>query len=134
MAGMKAYASPDEWLADAGEWQKPLIEQLRAAVLAGAVFEQGIKWGNLFFRHNGPCLLIRHEESRVLLGLMRGKRLTAIERRIKPSGKYELGNIVLREGDAIDSAKVTELAREAARLNDQLGDPTAIEQPAGHSA
>jgi hypothetical protein len=122
---MKAYASPDEWFADAGDWQQALIEQLRAAILAGAAFEQGVKWGNLFFSHNGLCILIRHEESRVLLGFMRGKRLTGIEPRIKPSGKYELGNIVLREGDGIDSERVTELACEAARLNDELGDPTA---------
>lgn len=125
MAGMKAYASPDDWLADAGGWQRPLIEGLRAAILGAAAFEQAIKWGNLLFFHNGQCVLIRHEPGRVILGFFRGKRLTAIEPRIKPSGKYELGNIVLREGEAIAAGKVAELAREAARLNDEAGDPTA---------
>lgn len=122
---MKAYASPDDWFADAGAWQRALIETLQAAILAGGEFEPAIKWGNLVYLHNGPCLLIRHEESRVLLGLWRGKRLVSLDARIKPSGKYELGNIVLRKGDAIEPAKVTELARAAARLNDELGDPAA---------
>ena len=126
MAGMKAYASQDEWFADAGEWQQPLIEQLHAAIVASADFEQSIKWSNLVFYHHGFCVLIRHEPERVLLGFMRGKRLTALEPRIKPSGKYELGNVVFFEGDGIDTAQVERLAREAARLNDELGDPTAL--------
>lgn len=122
---MKAYASPQEWFEDAGGWQRALIAELRDAILGGGEFEQLVKWGNLFFRHQGLCILIRHEEARVLLGFMRGKRLTGIEPRIKPSGKYELGNIVLREDDAIAGERVTELAREAARLNRELGDPTS---------
>ena len=32
---------------------------------------------------------------------------------------------MLREGDSIEGARVEELAREAARLNRELGDPTA---------
>lgn len=121
---MKSYASPQAWLDDAKPWQTSLIAALRDSILGAAEFEELIKWGNLFFAHNGLCILIRHEEDRVLLGFMRGKRLTAIEPRIRPSGKYELGNIVLRDGDAIDGGIVAKLAREAARLNDDLGDPT----------
>lgn len=126
MAGMKAYASPGEWFAEAGEWQKPLIAQLRAGIVAAGSFEQTIKWSNLAFFHHGFCMLIRHEPERVLLGFLRGKRLTALEPRIKPSGKYELGNLVFFEGDEIETAQVERLAREAARLNDELGDPTAL--------
>ena len=123
---MKAAASPDAFVADLVGWQSELVAMLRQAVNAGATFDETIKWGNLVFLANGPCLLIRAEEHRVLLGFWRGKRLTAIEPRIKPSGKYELGNIVFTEGDGIEGAIVQQLAREAARLNDELGDPTAI--------
>ena len=123
---MKAAASPDAFVADLVGWQSELVAMLRQAVNAGATFDETIKWGNLVFLANGPCILIHVEEERVLLGFWRGKRLTAMEPRIKPSGKYELGNIVFRKGDAIDPAVVEQLAREAARLNRELGDPTAI--------
>ena len=123
---MKAFASPDAFMADLSGWQSELVTMLRDALNAGAEFDEIIKWGNLVFAHNGLCILIRAEEHRVILGFWRGKRLTGIEPRIKPSGKYELGNIVFREGDAIESEQLERLAQEAARLNDELGDPTAI--------
>jgi len=70
-------------------------------------------------------VLIHVEDHRVVFGLFRGKRLTALEPRIRPSGKYELGNIVFFEGDTIEAGQVERLACEAARLNRELGDPTA---------
>src|SRR5687768_1513108 len=123
---MKAAASPDAFVEDLAGWRRELVAMLRAAVNAGAAFDEIIKWGNLVFVHGGLCILIHVEDHRVVFGFFRGKRLTVLEPRIKPSGKYELGNIVFQEGDGIDAAKVTGLAREAARLNDELGDPTAL--------
>ena len=123
---MKAAASPDAFVAELSGWQAELIRMLREAVNAAAAFDETIKWGNLVFLHNGPCILIHVEDERVVLGFWRGKRMTAIEPRIKPSGKYELGNIVFREGYTIGDAQVERLARDAARINRELGDPTAI--------
>ena len=100
MARMKAAASPDAFVEELTGWQLPLVAALRHHVNAGAEFTETIKWGNLVFLAKGPCVLIHVEEHRVLLGFWRGKRLTAIEPRIRPSGKYELGNIVFREGEA----------------------------------
>ena len=125
MPTMKAAANPDAFVEELDGWRRGLVEQLRAAVNAGAAFDEVIKWGNLVFVHRGLAVLIHVEDHRVVFGFFRGKRLTAIEPRIKPSGKYELGNIVFFEGDAIEPAQVERLAREAARLNDELGDPTA---------
>ena len=48
-----------------------------------------------------------------------------LDRRIKPSGKYELANLVMVEATVIDSAFVTQLATAAAALNLEYGDPTA---------
>ena len=125
MPMMKAAASPDAFVDDLSGWRRELVEMLRAAVNAGAEFTEQIKWGNLVFAHEGLAILIRAEDHRVLLGFWRGKRLTGIEPRIRPSGKYELGNIVFVEGDSIEPAQVGRLACEAARLNRELGDPTA---------
>jgi len=123
---MKAAGSPDAFVADLPPWQAELVAMLRTAINSAAEFDEIIKWGNLVFLHDGPCILIHVEDTRVVLGFWRGKRLTGTEPRIKPSGKYELGNIVFTAGDAIDPAQVEHLARKAARLNRELGDPTAI--------
>ena len=123
---MKAAASPDAFVEELSGWQRELVELLRAGVDAGAAFDEIIKWGNLVFVHNGLCVLIHVEDRRVVFGFFRGKRLTGVEPRIKPSGKYELGNIVFFAGGGIEPEQVAALAREVARLNDELGDPTAI--------
>ena len=124
MPKMKAAASPDAFVAELDGWRAELVAMLRAAVNSGAAFDEIIKWGNLVFVHHGLCVLIHVDNHRVVFGFFRGKRLTALEPRIKPSGKYELGNIVFFEGDTIEAATVAALAGEAARLNDALGDPT----------
>lgn len=123
---MKAAANPDAFVEDLSGWKRELVELLRTAVNAGADFDEIIKWGNLVFAHNGLCILIHVEDHRVVFGFWRGKRLTGLEPRIKPGGKYELGNIVFFEGDTIEAGQVEALAREAARLNRELGDPTTI--------
>jgi hypothetical protein len=75
---------------------------------------------------NGPVLLIRAEENRVLFGFWRGQRLRETEPRLKPGGKYEMATLELREGDTIKPAVATRLAREAVVLNRAVGDPTRI--------
>lgn len=119
-----AAESPDAYIAALSEWQRERCEMLRAAVMRAASFDETIKWTNLVFLANGPCILIRAEEHRVLLGFWRGKRLRAIEPRIKASGKYELGNLVMTADTAIDPAIVERLAAEAYRHNFELGNPS----------
>lgn len=119
-----AAESPDAYIAALSSWQLELCTMLRAAVMRAAAFEETIKWTNLVFLANGPCILIRAEEKRVLLGFWRGKRLCEIEPRIKASGKYELGNLIMTEETVIDVAVVERLAAEAYRLNFDLGNPS----------
>lgn len=121
----KPAESPDAYVAALDGWRRPLVEQLRAAVRGAAPFEERIKWGHIVYFANGACMLIRAEEARVLLGFWRGKRLTALEARLETGGKYEMGRIMLREGDVIATETVTKLAAEAHRLNFEVGDPTA---------
>ena len=120
-----AAASPDAYVAALDGWQRARVEMLRAAIHKGAPFEEIIKWHNLVFVSDGLCILIRAEAHRVLLGFWRGKRLTHLDPRIKPGGKYELANLVLSEDTQVDPALVSELARAAGELNRTLGDPTA---------
>ena len=123
-------ASPDAYVAALDGWRRTCVESLRAAVRAGAKLDEVVKWGHLVYLREGPVLLIRAEEERVLLGFWRGQRLCELEPRLKPGGKYEMATLDLREGDGISKAAVRRLAARAAELDEQLGDPTRDARPA----
>jgi hypothetical protein len=117
--------NPDAYVAALNGWRRRCVETLRSVVRGAAATEEKIKWGHLVYLANGPVLLIRAEEERVLFGFWRGKRLRDIESRLKHGGKYEMATLELREGDTISPAMVRRLTREAVALNRRLGDPTS---------
>lgn len=118
--------NPDAYVATLSGWRRTAVEQLRAAVLGSAALDEGIKWGHLVYLSNGPVLLIRAEESRVLFGFWRGQRLREMDPRLKPGGKYEMATREFQEGDEVNAALSRRLAKEAVRLNQALGDPTKL--------
>jgi hypothetical protein len=122
-------ARPDAYVAELTGWQRALVEHIRAGVRAGSSLEEVVKWGHLVYLSNGPVLLIRAEEQRVLFGFWRGQRLRATEPRLKPGGKYEMATLELLEGMAISSAQVRRLTKEAVGLNKSLGNPIDDAQP-----
>jgi hypothetical protein len=117
--------SPDAYIASLGGWQGRYAAALRSVANAAPLREL-IKWGHLVYLSNGPVLLIRAEESRVLLGFWRGQRLRTLEPRLKPGGKYEMATLELTEGTPLERATVVELVRQAVALNVSLGDPTDL--------
>jgi hypothetical protein len=120
-------ASPDAYVKSLSGCRRAYVAALRAAVLdAARQLTETVKWGHLVYLRNGPVLLIRAEDQRVLFGFWRGKYLRHIEPRLKPSGKYDMATLVLVEGTPLDRASVLQLAREAAALNVSLGNPTAV--------
>ncbi|HEX6369259.1 MAG TPA: DUF1801 domain-containing protein [Longimicrobium sp.] len=122
-------ASPDAYVAGLDGWRRARVEELRAAVRGASALQEVVKWGHLVYLADGPVLLIRAEEDRVLLGFWRGQRLRAIEPRLKPGGKYEMASLELREGAAVDPETVRRLTRDAVALNDDQGDPTRVAKP-----
>ena len=119
-------ASPDAYVAALSGWQRVAVQRLRAVVVASAKLEEVIKWGHLVYLSNGPVLLIRAEEHRVLFGFWRGKRLRKIEGRLKPGGKYEMPTAELRENEEVSAGVVRRLVKAAVGFNETLGDPTDI--------
>jgi hypothetical protein len=117
--------NPDAYVAALCGWRRELVEQLRALVRASGTLEEVIKWGHLVYFSNGPVLLIRAEDERVLFGFWRGQRLRDIDPRLKPGGKYEMATMVLTADSAVDAARVRKLVKAAIGLNRTLGDPTA---------
>jgi hypothetical protein len=119
-------ASPDAYVDNLSGWQRATVQGLRAAVLASANLSEATKWGHLVYQSNGPVLLIRAEEHRVLFGFWRGQRLREIEKRLKPGGKYEMATVELRENEQVSAAVVRRLVKAAVGFNKTLGDPTDI--------
>jgi hypothetical protein len=117
-------ADPDAYVHALDGWRRTCVAMLRGAVRKVAGLEETVKWGHLVYAANGPALLIRAEDERVLLGFWRGQQLAEIEPRLKPGGKYEMATLDIREGVTIKPAVVSRLVRQAVALNKKLGDPT----------
>lgn len=122
-------SSPDAYVTALAGWRRKTVEELRAAIRAAARQEEVIKWGNIVYLADGPVMMIRAEDERVLLGFWRGQRLRELEPRLRPGGKYEMASIELRSGDRIAPATVRRLTTAAVRLNRELGDPTRLVRP-----
>ena len=119
-------ASPDAYVDALAGWQRVTVQGLRAAVVTSANLDEVIKWGHLVYLSNGPVLLIRAEEHRVLFGFWRGNRLRDIERRLKPGGKYEMATVELRQNEEVSAGVVRRLVKAAVGFNEKLGNPTDI--------
>lgn len=128
MKKMTPAASPDAYVDALDGWHRKVVAALRSTVRAASTLEEVVKWGHLVYLANGPVLLIRAEESRVLFGFWRGQRLKAIEPRLKAGGKYEMATLELREGMTIKPATARSLVRKAVALDRKLGDPRRAER------
>jgi len=123
MKKCKPADSPDAYVEALTGWRRDTVEALRIAALSAKALEEGIKWGHLVYMCNGPVLLIRAEDERVLFGFWRGKRLQEIEPRLRGGGKYEMATLELTEGESIKPQVARRLVKEAVALNKELGDP-----------
>jgi hypothetical protein len=122
--------SPDAYVEALDGWRRDLVEALRSSVRAAHALDEVIKWGHLVYLENGPVLLIRAEDHRVLFGFWRGQRLREIEPRLKAGGRYEMATLELREGMTVSPSTVRRLTLEAVSLNKTLGNPTDAAKPA----
>ena len=118
--------NPDAYIASLVGWRQRYARALRSTVIDTAPLQEVIKWGHMVYFSNGPVLLIRAAEERVLFGFWRGRRLRTIEPRLKPGGKYEMATLELVEQTPLEQATVIALVNEAVGLNESLGDPTDL--------
>jgi hypothetical protein len=122
----KPAESPEAYVGALAGWRREIVDALRAAVVSAGGLDERIKWGHLVYFANGPALLIRAEDARLLFGFWRGQRLREIEPRLKPGGKYEMATMTFVEGDSVDAESAGRLVCEAVRLNAEFGDPTKL--------
>jgi len=118
--------NPDAYVASLSGWQRERVKALRSAVVEAASLKEVIKWGHLVYFSNGPVLLIRAEEARVLFGFWRGRRLEEIEPRLKRGGKYEMATLEIVEKTRLGTARIIALVKQAVALNARHGDPTDL--------
>jgi hypothetical protein len=123
--------NPDAYVAALTGWRRRRVQALRSAVVEAAALREVIKWGHLVYFSNGPALLIRAEDERVLFGFWRGQRLQAIEPRLKRGGKYEMATLEIVEKTPLEAATIGTLVKEAVALNARLGDPTDLKSAGG---
>jgi hypothetical protein len=116
-------SDPDAYVAGLDGWRRICVDRLRSAASRVGTLEESMKWGHLVYSSNGPVLFIRAESKRVLFGFWRGKRLRSVEPRLRPSGRYEMATLELREGDAVALTIAHRLAKQAVALNKRFGDP-----------
>jgi hypothetical protein len=126
MKKTQAAENPDAYLSSLSGWQHRYVQALRQAVTDAQPLDERIKWGHLVYFSNGPVLLIRAEEKRVLFGFWRGKRLLEIEPRLKPGGKYEMATLEIAEQTPLERDTVVALVTRAIALNKDIGDPTRL--------
>ena len=118
--------SPAAYVAALDGWRQARVAALREVVQEAAPgVEERLKWGHLVYFSQGPVLLIRAEEARVLFGFWRGKRLLDIEPRMRGGGNFELRTLELREDTPLERETALMLVKSAVALNAALGDPTA---------
>ena len=128
-------SNPESYVASLIGWQRRYVEALRTVVVGVASqLTETVKWGHLVYLSNGPVLLIRAEDHRVLFGFWRGQRLRHLEPRLRPGGKYEMATLELVEGTPLEQATVLALVKEAVALNGSLGNPAVASVVAGKSA
>src|SRR6476469_4798122 len=118
--------NPDAYVSALSGWQRATVEKLRAAVVGCAGLDEVVKWGHLVYLSNGPALLIRAEEQRVLCGVWRGQRLRGIAPRLKAGGKYEMATLELVQSTPLERSVVVQLVQRAVALNVSHGDPTDL--------
>jgi hypothetical protein len=121
-----AAESPDAYVATLDGWRLRYTEALRSAVLGAAPFHETIKWGHLVYFCNGPVLLIRAEDERILFGFWRGRHLRSIEPRLKAGGKYEMATLELQPSTPLERSVAVQLVQSAVALNLSHGDPTEL--------
>lgn len=115
--------NPDAYVAGLDGWRRLIVEHLRSIVRDSSTADEALKWGHLVYSADGPVLLIRAEDDRVLFGFWRGRLLRDIEPRLKPSGGYDMATLELHEGESISAAVGRRLVKKAVALNKKLGDP-----------
>ena len=121
---MGKYASVDAYIATLRDPQAAVVAALRAIVLAAAPDAvEVVKWAQPVYEKNGPFCYIKAFPRYVNLGFWRGATLPDPDNLVR-SGGEKMGHVRIATLDDIFEQPLRRLVREAAALNERLGDPS----------
>ena len=111
----------DEYIAAAGDFAKPILRQLRAAVHRGCpdVAEE-MKWNAPFFVYKGMLCMMAAFQKHCSFGFWKHALLQKRMKEVLPRGSGEMERFVRLHSpvDLPDQKMLVQLVKEAGRLND----------------
>lgn len=104
--------------------QRRIVDEVRKLVRASAPeSREAFKWAEPVFESNGPFAFVKAHGAHVTFGFWRGVELDA-GRGLLESGGSKMAHVKLRNVEDIDRPALTQLVKDAVRLNREKGDPT----------
>ena len=114
----------DDYLAALPDDRRETAQALRAAILsADPDARESIKWGQPVFDVNGPIVALKAHTRHVTLTFWRGAALDDPDGILDGEGD-RMRHARFTSADAVPTATVQALVRQAVALNRELGDPT----------
>jgi hypothetical protein len=115
----------DSYIRSLGDWRGDVVAELCEIVgEAEPSLEKKIMWGQPVFRNpKGPVCFIKAFPRAVHCGFWWGKKLTDPKGWLEGEGG-KMAHLKIREGEKIPKSDIQKFVREAAPLNEKLGDPT----------
>lgn len=107
-----------------GDWRGNVVAELLQIISkAEPSLENKIMWGQPVFRNeHGPVCFIKAYPKAVHCGFWYGKKLTDRKGLLEGEGE-KMAHINIRESDTIPRSEIQRFVREAAPLNEKLGNP-----------
>ena len=114
----------DDYLQALSDEQRSIAQTLRLLVLQAAPgTSESIKWSQPVFDCGGPMCWIKAHKAHVTFGFWRGMQLPSAPGVLQGGGE-KMAHLKLSSPAQIQPALLKKLVREAARLNQERGDPT----------
>jgi hypothetical protein len=114
----------EEYAAGLQDWRGDVIRELDAIVREAAPSATAlIRWTQLVWEHGGPIAYARAVSTHVTFGFWRGAELTDAEGSLEGSGDRMMHVEITGPGD-VRKAQFAAWVKEAADLNEAMGDPT----------
>lgn len=118
-------ATVEEYIKRISGPQKEVAIRLREIIKKAAPeAAESVKWAQPVYEENGPFAFIRAGKFHVTFGFWRGAQLKDPKRLLDGEGD-RMRHLKLTDADAIPEAAVTAFVKQAVKLNQEMGDPTA---------